>query len=273
MKDIRICPVCLRKTKQQIPLVLEDRRMVCSCRHSFDVASGGYINLLPPSAKSHGDNKAMVQARRELLDSGIYKPFCDALTQLASAHLPQNAVVWDSGCGEGYYTAALAGCRDDLTVYASDLSTSALTAAHKRCPDLLLSAASAYALPASDHSVNGAVCFFAPEALDEFRRILTPGGLLFLGIPGKRHLFGLKEVLYPVPYENAPRDPALDGFELVDQREIHYTRTLSSGRQINALFSMTPYAYRTNPEGKARLDALDELTTELHFHVIVYKTV
>lgn len=271
MNDIRICPVCLRKSKEQVPLFLEDRRMVCQNRHSFDVAGGGYINLLPPSAKSHGDNKAMVQARRDLLSSGIYSPFCEALTDLAKMHLPQNAIVWDSGCGEGYYTAAVASCRRDLTVYASDLSTSALTAAHKRSADLRLSAASSYALPALDGSVNGVICLFAPEAQDEFRRILAPDGLLFLGIPGKRHLYGLKEVLYPIPYENAPRDPHIDGFELIEQREIHYQRTLTSPQQISALFSMTPYAYRTNPEGKARLDALESLTTELHFHVIVYK--
>lgn len=271
MKDIRICPVCLRKTKEQVPLVLADRRMVCQNRHSFDIAGGGYINLLPPSAKSHGDNKAMVQARRELLNSGIYAPFRDALTELAREHLPKNATLWDSGCGEGYYTAAVAGCRKDLTVYASDLSTSALAAAHKRSADLLLSAASSYALPAADGSVDGVICFFAPEAQEEFRRILAPDGLLFLGIPGKRHLYGLKEVLYPVPYENAPRDPRMDGFELIDQREIYYQRTLCSPEQISALFSMTPYAYRTNPQGKARLDVLESLTTELHFHVIVYK--
>lgn len=271
MKEIRTCPVCLRKTNRKELLHQNDKRMICPVGHSFDLSSGGYVNLLPPSAKSHGDNKAMVQARRALLDSEIYRPFCDALTELAQKALPPHATLWDSGCGEGYYTAALAECRPDLTVYASDLSTSALTAAHRRCPGLLLTAASSYALPAQDQSVDCVVCLFAPEALEEFRRILTPDGLLLLGFPGKRHLFGLKEVLYSTPYENAPRDLHLDGFEPIAQREIHYTQSLNSPDQIRALFSMTPYAYRTNAEGKARLEQLERLTTELHFHVVMYK--
>ena len=271
MKEIRTCPVCLRKTGLQTTLALLDRRMICPAGHSFDLAGGGYVNLLPPSAKSHGDNKAMVQARRALLDSGIYRPFCDALTELAKEWLPPNAVLWDSGCGEGYYTAALAACRPDLTVYASDLSTAALAAAHRRDSRLRLTAASSYALPAQDESVNGVVCLFAPEALDEFRRILAPDGLLILGFPGRRHLYGLKEILYTTPYENSPRDSFLEGFEPIAQQEIHYTQTINSPELIHALFSMTPYAYRTGTEGKARLDQLSTLTTEFHFCIILYK--
>lgn len=271
MNDIRICPVCLRKTKRQITLAVQDRRMVCPDGHSFDLSSGGYVNLLPPSAGKHGDNKAMVQARRTLLDSEIYRPFCHALTEEIAETLPQNSILWDSGCGEGYYTSAIAACRRDLTVYASDLSTAALTAAHRRSAALRLTAASSYALPAKDSSADAVVCLFAPEALEEFRRILRPGGILIMGIPGRRHLYGLKEVLYTTPYENAPRDPSLPGFELMRERELHYSRTLNTKEQIGNLFSMTPYAYRTNAEGKERLSKLENLTTELHFHLILYK--
>lgn len=273
MNDIRICPVCLRKIKQQEPLTLTNRRMVCPFGHSFDLSAGGYVNLLPPSAGKHGDNKAMVQARRALLDSEIYRPLRDALTEQVADLLPLHSILLDSGCGEGYYTAALVQCRPDLTVYASDLSTAALTAAHRRSAALHLTAASSYALPVKDASTDAVVCLFAPEALEEFQRILRPDGWLIMGFPGRRHLYGLKEVLYTTPYENAPRDPALPGFELIREQELHYTRTLTASEQISCLFSMTPYAYRTNSQGKERLSRLDSLTTELHFHLIVYKKI
>ena len=36
-------------------------------------------------------------------------------------------------------------------------------------------------------------------------------------------------------------------------------------------FGMTPYAYRTSSIGRERIHALDTLTTELDFHILVYK--
>lgn len=273
MNDIRICPTCKRKYAQQVPLIPTKQQLCCEKNHSFDLSAGGYVNLLPPSAGKHGDNKTMVTARRSLLDSGIYAPFRNALAETVTASLPRGAILWDSGCGEGYYTSALADPAYGYTVYGSDLSTAALISAHKRCGALRLTAASAYDLPAADGSVNGLICLFAPEALEEFSRILAPDGILILGIPGKRHLFGLKEVLYSVPYENSPRETSLTGFELLQNREIHYTAALEESAHIESLFAMTPYAYRTSSQGKARLAALQTLTTELHFHLLIYRKV
>lgn len=271
MNDIRICPICKRKFALQIPLVQTKQQLCCEKNHSFDLAAGGYVNLLPPSAGKHGDNKAMVSARRTLLDSGIYAPFRDALAETVSQSLPRGAILWDSGCGEGYYTSALADAKYGYTVYGSDLSTAALIGAHKRCNALCLTAASAYDLPVADGCADGVICLFAPEALEEFSRILAPTGILILGIPGKRHLFGLKEILYSTPYENSPREPSLAGFELLQDREILYTATLEGAAHIESLFAMTPYAYRTSAEGKARLAALQTLTTQLHFHLLLYR--
>ena len=35
----------------RLPLVREERRLVCANRHSFDVARSGYVNLLQPQDK------------------------------------------------------------------------------------------------------------------------------------------------------------------------------------------------------------------------------
>ncbi len=270
MNEIRTCPVCMRKNGNRNRLRRDGKRLVCPCNHSFDVAASGYVNLLSPSAGVHGDNKEMVRARRDLLNTGIYAPFRQALTELLDT-LPSDAVIWDSGCGEGYYTSAALSLPRNRTVYGSDLSTAALTEAHKRCPDLILSAASSYALPADDESCDAVICLFAPEATDEFLRILKPNGSLILGIPGKRHLFGLKQVLYDTPYENAPKDPALPPFTLEQLREIYYTARLNDPVAIRSLFEMTPYAYRTGEKGIARLQKTAALETELHFHLFHYR--
>ena len=270
MNDICICPVCSRKYGRQAPLMRESKRYLCSSGHSFDRSAKGYVNLLSPSAGAHGDNREMVASRSKLLNSGIYAPFRDALARMLYA-LPEGATVWDSGCGEGYYTAAAVDCNRNYTVYGSDLSTAALAAAYKRCPSLSLFAASSYALPAGDRTCDAVLCLFAPEATDEFLRILKPGGMLILGIPGKRHLFGLKEILYENPYENQPRTTEMPGFTLVENKEILYTASLDDSELIRSLFSMTPYAYRTGAEGKKRLQEAKTLETPLHFHLLCYR--
>ena len=48
--------------------------------HSFDLAAAGYLHLLPSNrmrAKIPGDNKQMVQARRDILSKGYYQPVSD----------------------------------------------------------------------------------------------------------------------------------------------------------------------------------------------------
>lgn len=269
--NILICPVCLRKNGIENPLLPSENRrsQICSSGHSFDRASTGYLNLLPPSGnRHHGDNKEMIDARRALLNSGLYAPLQKALHKAIDRLLDDTAVIWDSGCGEGYYTAAIAD--SPRTVYGSDLSTEALKAAAKRSDALELVAASAYSLPAQTSSCDALLCLFAPLALDEFRRILKPNGLLIEAVPGERHLFGLKEAIYDTPYENKVNRDAPQGFSILETIEIRDTVTLNDPILISQLFAMTPYAYRTNLQGRERLGRLDHLVTELHFYLFVY---
>ncbi len=270
MNEICICPVCSRRYGQRVRLQQSEKRLCCPAGHSFDVSAKGYVNLLPPSAGAHGDNRDMVRSRRDLLNSGVYAPFRQEVSALL-AQLTENAVIWDSGCGEGYYTSAAVECNRGYTVYGSDLSIAALAEAHKREASLHLVAASSYALPVDDASCDAVLCLFAPEAWEEFRRILKPGGILILGIPGKRHLFGMKELLYDTPYENAPQNSQPDGFTLIENRRVYYSADLHDPTQIRSLFEMTPYAYRTSASGKARLFSADTLTTELDFHLLHYQ--
>ena len=42
--------------------------------------------------------------------------------------------------------------------------------------------------------------------------MLRKGGYWMIAVPSKRHLYGLKEVLYKTPYENQEIDTTYDGF-------------------------------------------------------------
>ena len=90
-------------------------------------------------------------------------------------------------------------------------------------------------------------------------------------IPGRNHLFGLKQVLYDAPYYNDEKEPGAEGLEVMERVRVRSEITLGSQQDINALFQMTPYYYHTPTDGMNRLQRLDMLTTPIEFVLIIYK--
>ena len=265
-----ICPKCREA------LFPNGSSLVCKNLHSYDVARAGYVNLLPPSGSSvHGDNKEMLLARREFLDTGHYLPLSQKLCDLAVSYIPTNAAVIDLGCGEGYYTdrleRALSARDGHSRISALDISKDAVRYSMGRNKNVSCAVASAYSVPAKDGAFLGAVNAFSPLAKDEVYRILDTGGVFIMAFPGEEHLFELKSAIYDTPYKNEPSDTALDGFKLLHTERLTYKMTLSSPEQIRSLFMMTPYAYRTKKENKERVLSLSSLECTADFYVCVYE--
>lgn len=101
--------------------------------------------------------------------------------------------------------------------------------------------------------------------------MLRTNGVLLRVIPLERHLWGLKQAVYDHPYENTVPDPALPGFTLAEQRTLRGTITLRTNADIEALFCMTPYYYKTGARDQAKLHARDTLTTETEFALLIYQ--
>ena len=112
---------------------------------------------------------------------------------------------------------------------------------------------------------------FSPLAIDEFARVLRPGGLFCYAVPSARHLWEMKEVLYPNPYENPVKREEYPGFTWQGVREVRYSLSLANSADIMALFRMTPYAWKTAKEGVTRLEALDRLTCQIGFDLHLYR--
>ena len=258
------CPLC------KGPLLAVGRSLRCPAGHSFDQAAEGYVNLLPVNArraKDPGDNKEMVAARRRFLQAGHYGPFGAALGELClalakTARDPHSPRLLDAGCGEGWYSrqaaAALtaAGLCPEMAGY--DLSKPAVRLAAKAQPEA--------AFAVADVLLN----IFSPMAREEFLRVLAPGGALVYAVPGPRHLFGLKQVLYDTPYENPCRPVDYPGFVREDERAVQSTIRLEGGA-IQDLFAMTPYYWKTPKEGAERLAKLEVLQTEIEFRFVTYR--
>ena len=269
MTSLLCCPIC----EQMLERV--ERSYVCAKRHCYDVAKEGYVNLLPANRKNSkdpGDDKDMVSARTRFLDGEHYAPLRNALAELAVERKPK--VVLDSGCGEGYYTAGVcAALREsglDTRVAGVDLSRSALKKAARRTKEAEFAVASVYHLPVADHSVDLLLNCFSPLALEEFRRILCPEGTFLYVVPGAKHLWELKQVLYEKPYENTEEETAYESFSYETIVPVDFTMELDAPA-LQDLFRMTPYCWKTPKTGIERMNALDGLNVTASFRIHVFR--
>lgn len=262
------CPVC------GAPLTDDAARLFCPQGHSFDWSKYHYVNLALSNAsggKRHGDDRAMVLARQAFLDAGHYAPLRDAVCALLKERLIGAARILDVGCGEGSYTAAMRTACPDAAVAGVDLSRDALRQAAKRDRRLQLAVASAARLPAADASFDTVTCLFAPMEAAEYARVLRPGGLLVWAVVLEEHLMGLKAAVYDRPVPNPPPVERLPGFRLTARQDIRYELHLTESAQIQALFQMTPYYYKTSRADQEKLLRLEALDTSVAFGLMVYE--
>ena len=267
-----LCPICRQ------PLRREETRYVCSKRHSYDIASAGYVHLLPANQKHSlvpGDDKNMASARNRFLNSGWYQPLRDAIARIAVESLPQDGTFFDSGCGEGYYTAGAKAALDAAgkhpQVCGIDISKFSLRWAAKRDHDIEFAVASAYHLPIPDQSVDFLLNCFSPLALAEFRRVIRPGGYFLSVVPAPRHLWELKAAVYDTPYENEEQTIPYDGFQYVRVERVERQVLLPDSQTIQDLFGMTPYLWKTPRKGIERLNALEQLEVQTAFDLHLFQ--
>ena len=279
--SILLCPNCRTRLEQQ------GNRFCCRNGHSFDLASSGYLHLLPSSrmhAKIPGDNKQMVRARREFLSKGYYQPVSDALNAAVLEYCKKNVPLQmvDAGCGEGYYTNRLAqACADagqefsmvgiDISKFAVDAAAKAAARLPEIAPKVQYAVASVFELPVKDHSCHVVTNLFAPVCIEEYRRVLKRGGILVFAVTSTRPLWQLKERIYDEPYENEKFDHVYEGFEMVGKQKVSATISLPCQEDIDHLFTMTPYYYKSSVETTARLHALGTLDTEIDVDIITYR--
>lgn len=261
-----VCPLC------SSALCRGEKTYTCPNGHSYDIAKEGHTYLLPVNQKSSlqpGDDKDMALARRTFLNGGYYAPLKDALCALVQAQTP--TALLDAGCGEGYYTAGLRQVLPQCAMAGIDISKFCLRSAAKREKTVEFAVASSYHLPLAEASVDAIVNCFSPMATEEFIRVLRPGGRLYYVVPGAQHLWALKQVLYDAPYLNEEKDVAYPGFVSQGSSRVDFTMGLQSQGDLQALFGMTPYAWKTPKEGKERLASLASLEIEASFIIHVFE--
>lgn len=264
------CPLCGGA------LTRRERSLFCPKGHCFDLSKEGYANLLPVGqkhARFPGDDPGMVAARSQFLAAGYYLPLRRALEEAAVRFCREleRPVLVDCGCGEGYYTAGLYQAleQEGLSprVGGFDISKFALRRAAKQLPQGEFAVASVHHIPLPDCAADLLVDVFSPLDIGQFRRILKPEGGFFYVVPGARHLWELKEILYDTPYENAEKKVEYPGFRYREILPVDYTMHLKTPQAIQALFQMTPYYWKTPRAGKEALNKVESLTCRVSFDI------
>ena len=317
-----ICPLC------QSPLqpVLDTWRCDGSLNpkhtnHPFDVARQGYVNLLPvqqKNSKAPGDSQASIDARKRFLNAGHYQPLqaliCQKMTELLTKKYlaaeqiakPNNKpITWlDIGCGEGYYTQAMAQTGMDILL-AADISKPAVvelakaskaagnlwyqqnqndgskiadrskTAATAAIYPLVTSAAN---LPLRAHSVTGISSIFSPILPEAFNKVLSDEGYLIIAKPDIGHLATMRDALFDDVREH-DSDKFLHElapyFALMNTYHVSTEMTLAVD-DLADLMTMTPYAYRAHSEKRQALlakVATETFITEAKFVVYVLQKI
>ena len=239
--------------------------------HSFDFSADGYLSF----GVTGGDSKTAVSARRAFLrDTRSYELAALAVRDAVRKYVPECSTLIDAGCGEGYYTSMLSDVSEITAGF--DLSKFACAAAAKQArrdgkDNLIFSTASVFDLPLKDGCADAITNIFAPCAEEEYFRVLRNGGCLFVVGAGKEHLMGLKKAIYDDVYENAQRADLPKNMKHIACETTSYEIEIVGKENIDALFSMTPYYWRTSEADREKLAALDSLKTEIEFEINIYR--
>lgn len=226
-----LCPHCRGAVE------LRERSVVCAAAHSFDVAKQGYVNLLGHGAPKNADTADMIAARDRFLSAGHYSPISDAVAEAADgAHR-----MLEVGAGTGHYLAKAMG--PDGWGLATDVSVPAIRRAAKVHPRVAAVVADTWAgLPLVDDAVDALLCVFAPRNLDEFRRIVRPGGQLIFVVPNSCHMQELREEHGLLSVAEHKAQQLVKEFPNARARRVHFRLDLD-GQSATDLVGMGPNAH------------------------------
>ncbi len=269
------CPLCRAKLHRA------GATLRCAAGHAFDLAREGYVNLLGQGLP--GDSAAMLRARRAFLARGGYAPLAVAVAATVGGHLATWAAatpaVLDAGCGEGYYLGEL---QTYLTVQGvpavrlagMDIAKEAVRLAARAYPACAWAVADSWGrLPVADGALAALLDIFAPRNPAEFARVLAPGGLLLVVIPGPLHLAELRAALPLLGMEDDKEARVQAAFAAdftpLPVQSLDYRLPLDHAA-LTDLVAMTPSARHLSAEGAAALAALEGVATTVSFRILPF---
>lgn len=256
------------------PLEFDGTRLLCSNRHSFDIARSGYSNLLQPQdsrSRHPGDSREAVMARRRFLDRGFDAPLLDGIVALLKEAGAVDSLL-DVGCGEGHHLDAFRqrlGC----DAYGVDISVAAIDAAarrHRHCYFVVANADRF--LPWSDGSFAAVTSITSRLNVAEFRRVVSADAVVLIALPGPDDLVELRAAILGEGrlidrVERVKREIG-DAFEIVKAERLHHVVRLDR----EAVHDVMAGSYRgLRAAQQERLDAMADIDVTMSRDVLVLR--
>lgn len=267
-----ICPICKEK------LILNDKAYRCINNHCYDIARQGYVNLLPVQNKKSlnpGDNKEMLAARRNFLETNVYLPICNSVVSRGKklAGGITRPKILDIGCGEGYYTKKIADSFNDCICAGVDISKDGVRMACSRSKAIKWIVATASVLPVASNEIDLITAMFSLVAENEFLRVLKKGGYVIEVTAGNNHLIELKEIIYETVFEQhkAPSEAGL-GFKEISREKESFKFNLNN-KELKELLKMTPHFWRIHKERREKLEQTERLSLTAEYWVRILKKI
>lgn len=169
------------------------------------------------------------------------------------------------GCGEGSFGPAFFSSEPD-SYCGIDLSKRAIKLAARGWPAATWVLANAdRVLPAADQSVHRVISLFGRRPASEIYRVLVPGGICVVAVPGEDDLIELREQTQQVGHRRSRWELVADemraaGLDIVDRKNWHNTVRLEPDAIADAL-AMTYRAVRHSQQ--ARLETIQTMNVTL----------
>lgn len=266
----------------------ESKGLHCINKHHFDRNEQGYW-IFSQAKKPRVDSRQVMRSKRFLLESGVFSPLTDALTDMLAAELASVAVEGvvqqlDYDCGEGYFLRAIKAQLNEknsqpeicLQQHGINEAENALFSAAKIAADTeeeqraTLIVSGLKQLPFADESFDLVTLIDKQLKGKEPVRVLKQGGYLLQVSPAPRHLWQLKEFIYADLKEKAELSSLMSGFELVQTQRVSFKLAVD-GEQALTLLEMTPYAWRANEKVKKKISQANFDNLEIDFIISLSK--
>src|SRR5690625_491915 len=248
------CPICGSS------LYVQDlKSIVCSHRHTFDIAKQGYLNLMTHHIKVNY-SKDLFKARRKVIaESSFFSPFNNEISKMISKHTTSenNLSIIDMGAGEGSHLYNIANKLqvnfDKIIIgIGLDISKEGILEAAKNYEEHIWMVADLAKTPLNDDMFDMMLNILSPSNYEEFNRLLKDDGIIIKVVPREGYLKELRQYFFgdseKIDYSNKKVIELFkDKFELADQSRSNYTSNLDEST-LQALFKMTPRTWRVENE-------------------------
>ena len=246
------CPLCHQSMK-----VVDFKSIICSNNHTFDFAKQGYINMLTRPSNQHYDKKLFEARQKIIMESNLYSSLHERLSKVIQEHLGEShesLVMFDAGCGEGSHLQKLLDecCNKKVTGIGLDIAKEGIIMASKEYRHPIWLVGDLANIPLADQSCHVVLNMLSPANYTEFKRVLTPKGIIVKIVPRRNYLKELRAAVFTDRDKNTYSNEETSSlfqqhFQLVSHFSFSCLKELKRAELLN-LIQMSPLTWNAKKE-------------------------